>query len=445
MADWQVIPGGVTAPKGYKAAGIAAGLKPSGAPDLALIVSDVEAIAAGVFTTSQVKAAPVDYCRQRLQAKPNARAILCNAGQANAATGEQGWQDAIECARLVGEAMGLEPDTVLVASTGVIGQRIRMEALAAGVPKLVTAISETGSDQAAQAIVTTDLVTKSIALETEIDHRPVRIGGICKGSGMIHPNMATLLAFVTCDAAVSPPLWQEMLGRAADKSFNQITVDGDTSTNDALIALANGQSRTPAITQMDADAEKLEAMLTAVCVHLAKSIARDGEGATCLIEVQVSGAPDDASPRQVARTIAGSALLKSAIFGRDPNWGRIAAAAGRAGVPFEQDQLRVQMGKFLLMEQGQPLPFDRAGASAYLKQQAERSTVTPPPPIVSTEAGNEVVSAEAEQPIDRLANMQSIEHPVVIAVSLGNGSGVGTAWGCDLSYDYVKINAEYTT
>lgn len=446
MADWQEIAGGVTAPKGYRAAGIAARLKPSGAPDLALIVSDVEAIAAGVFTTSQVRAAPVDYCRQRLEAKPNARAILCNAGQANAATGEQGWQDSIESARLIGEALGVDSTAVLVASTGVIGQRIRMENLAANVPNLIAALSETGSDAASKAIVTTDLVTKSIALETEIDHRPVRIGGICKGSGMIHPNMATLLAFVTCDAAVSPPLWQEMLSRAAAKSFNQITVDGDTSTNDSLIALANGQSRTPAITQMDANAEKLEAMLTEVCIRLAKSIARDGEGATCLIEVQVTGAPDDESARQVARTIAGSALFKSAIFGRDPNWGRIAAATGRAGVPFEQNQLRVQMGEFLLMEQGQPLPFDRAAASAYLKRQAELSSVTPQPVVTATEAANDVVSADTHQPIDRLANTQSIDHPVVIAIDLGNScNGVGTAWGCDLSYDYVKINAEYTT
>jgi glutamate N-acetyltransferase/amino-acid N-acetyltransferase len=448
MTEWQEIPGGVTAPKGFKAAGIAAGLKPSGAPDLALILSEVEAIAAGVFTTSQVRAAPVDYCRQRLQAKTSARAILCNAGQANAATGAQGWADAHESARLLAEALKIAADAVLVASTGVIGQRIRMTQLAAGISKLVASVSEQGSDLAAKAIVTTDLVTKSIALETTIDHRPVRIGGICKGSGMIHPNMATLLAFVTCDAAISPHLWQQMLTRAADKSFNQITVDGDTSTNDSLIALANGQSRTPAITEMDANADKLEAMLTDVCIYLAKSIARDGEGATCLIEVQVSGAPDDAAARQVARTIAGSALLKSAIFGRDPNWGRIAAAAGRAGVPFEQDQLRVQMGDFLLMEHGQPLLFDRAGAQAYMKQQAAASTLTPAPPTVSIKQGNELMALKNDQPVAlerETAKTQSIEHPVVIAVSLGEGSGTGRAWGCDLSYDYVKINAEYTT
>ncbi|NJN88815.1 MAG: bifunctional ornithine acetyltransferase/N-acetylglutamate synthase [Leptolyngbyaceae cyanobacterium SL_7_1] len=413
MTDWHEVPGGVTAPKGYQATGIVAGLKPSGAPDLALIVSNVEAIAAGVFTTSHVKAACVDYCRQQLQAKPFARAILCNAGQANAATGVQGWEDAVESAQLVAAAIGIAPEAVLVASTGVIGRRIRMDALRSGIPKLVESLSDTGSDAAAGAIITTDLVTKSIALETSIDGRPVRVGGICKGSGMIHPNMATMLAFVTCDAAISPHLWQEMVGRAADRSFNQITVDGDTSTNDCLIALANGESRTAAITEMGAEAEALENLLTAVCIHLAKAVARDGEGATCLIEVQVSGAPDDASARQVARTIAGSSLVKSAIFGRDPNWGRIAAAAGRAGVPFEQDQLRVQLGNLVLMEQGQPLEFDRAAASAYLKQAA----------------AGEYLKTDT----------------VRIAVNLGNGQGTGTAWGCDLSYDYVKINAEYTT
>ncbi len=409
MADWQEIPGGVTAPKGYRAAGIKAGLKPSGLPDLALIVSDVEAIAAGVFTTSQVRAACVDYCRQRLSEKSSAQAILCNAGQANAATGSQGWTTVLEQAKLVGQGLEISPDAVLVASTGVIGQQIPLQKIAAGLPTLVAALSDTGSDQAAEAIVTTDLVTKSIALEAKIGDRPVRVGGIAKGSGMIHPNMATMLSFVTCDAAVSPQLWQQMLSRAADKSFNQITVDGDTSTNDTLLALANGQSRTPAISEPGPEADLLEAMLTEVCIHLAKAIARDGEGATCLIEVQVSGAIDDKAARQVARTVAGSSLVKSAIFGRDPNWGRIAAAAGRAGAHFSQDELQIKLGDFLMMVQGQPQEFDRSAASNYMKKQAS--------------SGN----------------------TVIISVRIGSGAGTGKAWGCDLSYDYVKINAEYTT
>ncbi len=413
MAEWHEISGGVTAPKGYRAAGIAAGLKLSGAPDLALIYSEVEAIAAGVFTTSQVRAACVDYCRQRLQAKPTARAILCNAGQANAATGSQGWEDAVESAQLLAAALNIPAEQVLVASTGVIGQRIRMEQLRAGIPSLVAAATPDGSDAAARAIITTDLVTKSVALETTLDGRPVRIGGICKGSGMIHPNMATMLAFVTCDATVSPHLWQQMLSRAADKSFNQITVDGDTSTNDTLLALANGESRTPAITEPGPDADRLEAMLTEVCMRMAKAIARDGEGATCLLEIRVSGAPDDAAARQIARTIAGSSLFKSAVFGRDPNWGRIAAAAGRAGVPFDQGDLQVKLGDFLLMDRGQPLPFDRPAASNYMKQAA----------------AGEYLKTDT----------------VLVSVSVGSGPGAGTAWGCDLSYDYVKINAEYTT
>ncbi|MBW4444310.1 MAG: bifunctional ornithine acetyltransferase/N-acetylglutamate synthase [Plectolyngbya sp. WJT66-NPBG17] len=418
MADWQQIAGGITAPKGYKAAGITAGLKPSGLPDLALIVSEVDAIAAGVFTTSQVRAACVDYCRERLQTKSNTRAILCNAGQANAATGAQGMIDALESAQLISQALNLASDTILLTSTGVIGQRIKMDALRSAIPNLVSSLSETGNDAAAKAITTTDLVTKSIALETTIGDRPVRIGGIAKGSGMIHPNMATMLAFVTCDAAVSSHLWQEMLSRAADRSFNQITVDGDTSTNDSLIALANGQSRTPAITEPGAEADKLEAMLTEVCIYLAKAIARDGEGATCLIEVQVSGASDDESARKVARTIAGSSLVKSAIFGRDPNWGRIAGAAGRADVTFDQAELQIKLGEFVMMQNGQPQQFDRASASEYLKQQAARSSE---------------------------GDRQLLDRPVIISVSIGNGAGSGKAWGCDLSYDYVKINAEYTT
>ncbi|MDC0835736.1 bifunctional ornithine acetyltransferase/N-acetylglutamate synthase [Geitlerinema sp. CS-897] len=413
MVEWQEISGGVTAPRGYRAAGIAAGLKPSGAKDLALIVSDVEAIAAGVFTKTQVRAACVDYCRQKLQSKSGGRAILCNAGQANAATGEAGWEDVRESARLVAQTLSIPLDEVFLASTGVIGQRIKMDALREGVPKVAAALSDTGGDSAAEAIITTDLVTKSIAIEAQFGDRTVRMGGMSKGSGMIHPNMATMLAFVTCDAVVSSQLWQDMLRRAADKSFNQITVDGDTSTNDTLIAFANGQSRTPAIVKEGPEAEKLEAMLTHVCQHLAKAIARDGEGATCLIEVRVSGTASDDDARKIARTVAGSSLVKSAIFGRDPNWGRIAAAAGRAGVNFEQENLRIKLGEFHLMENGQPLDFDRAAASEYLKQQA--------------------------------AGEYLKDDTVSIEINLGYGSGEGFAWGCDLSYDYVRINAEYTT
>ncbi len=413
MADWQVVNGGITAPKGFIASGITAGLKSTGAKDLALILSQTDAIAAGVFTTSQVRAACVDYCRQCLQTKGSARAILCNAGQANAATGELGWEDAIESAKLLAQELNIAPDEVLLASTGVIGQRIKMEQLRQGITPLIRAADEKGGADAAKAITTTDLVIKEIALETTIEGRPVRIGGIAKGSGMIAPNMATMLGFITCDAAVSTGLWHEMLQRAVNKSFNQITVDGDTSTNDCVLALANGQSRTTAITDNSRNAQKLEGMLTEVCQYLAKAIARDGEGATCLIEVQVSGAPSDEAAAQVAKTIVGSSLVKSAVFGRDPNWGRIAAAAGRAGVKFHQDELNIDLGDIPLMRNGQPQNFDRNAASNYLKQAA--------------------------------AGEYLKEDTVLITVSIGVGSGTSTAWGCDLTYKYVEINAEYTT
>jgi glutamate N-acetyltransferase / amino-acid N-acetyltransferase len=266
---------------------------------------------------------------------------------------------------------------------------------------------------AARSIMTTDLVSKSIALQTTIDGRPVRIGGMAKGSGMIQPNMATMLAFITCDAAVSSTLWQQMLSRAADKSFNQVTVDCDTSTNDSLIALANGESRTQAIIEPGENADRLEEMLTEVCQYLAQAVARDGEGATCLLEVQVSGTHSDADARKIALTIAGSPLVKSAIFGRDPNWGRLAMAAGRAQVPFDQNDLRIQLGDVVLMEYGQPLVFDRQAASDYL----------------TAAAAGEYLQTDK----------------VLIQIWVGSGHGHGTAWGCDLSYDYVKINAEYTT
>ena len=413
MADWQVVKGGITAPKGFIASGITAGLKSTGAKDLALILSQTDAIAAGVFTTSQVRAACVDYCRQCLQTKGSARAILCNAGQANAATGELGWEDAIESAKLLAQELNIAPDEVLLASTGVIGRRIKMEQLRQGITPLIRAADENGGADAAKAITTTDLTVKEIALETTIEGRPVRIGGIAKGSGMIAPNMATMLGFITCDAAVSTSLWHEMLQRAVNKSFNQITVDGDTSTNDCVLALANGQSRTTAITDNSKNAQKLEGMLTEVCQYLAKAIARDGEGATCLIEVQVSGAPSEEAAAQVAKTIVGSSLVKSAVFGRDPNWGRIAAAAGRAGVKFHQDELNIDLGDIPLMRNGQPQDFDRKAASNYLKQAA----------------AGEYLKGDT----------------VLISVSIGVGSGKSTAWGCDLTYKYVEINAEYTT
>ena len=448
QGETQVITGGVTAPKGFTAAGICAGLKASGAPDLALIVSENDAIAAAVYTQSQVRAACIDYCQQQLETQPSARAILCNSGQANACTGQQGWDDTVTMATAAAITLNTSADQVLVASTGVIGQRIKMDPLLNHIPQLVDQLSAQGNDAAAQAIVTTDLVTKTYALETTINGRPVRIGGIAKGSGMIHPNMATMLCFITCDAAVSPGLWQTMLAQATDQSFNQITVDGDTSTNDTVIALANGQSRTPAITAAGPEAEQLAAMLTEVCIYLAKSVARDGEGATCLLEVEVSGASSDQDARKIARTIAGSSLVKSAVYGRDPNWGRIAGAAGRAGVTLDQTQLTIRLGDFVLLEHGQPKPFDQIAAHDYIKQCAERSVLTSgQQSLQSTEQANDIADAVNDiQSVERFAiATEALMSPVCITVNVGGGAGAGKAWGCDLSYDYVKINAEYTT
>jgi len=401
---WQIIDGGVTAPQGYQAAGVTAGLKPSGAPDLALIYSEVPAVPAGVFTTSCVRAACVDFNQGIVSRQKPVQAILCNAGQANACTGLEGWHNAVECAQLTQQELKTDA-AVLVASTGVIGRQLRMDLLRPAIPQVVQALRRDGSESAARAIITTDLVTKSAAVAGQVEGITVKIGGICKGSGMIHPNMATMLAFVTCDAAVSAPVWQEMLTRANAGSFNQITVDGDTSTNDMLLALANGRSGLPMITELDsAPAQQLQAMLEAVCQSLAKQVARDGEGATCLLEVNVSGTEDVTSARLIAKTVVGSALVKSAVFGRDPNWGRIAAACGRSGVHFDQAKLHIQLGDLVMMTEGTPQPFDRASASQYLKSEL-----------------------------------------VQIFVRVGEGQGTGTAWGCDLSYDYVKINAEYTT
>jgi len=412
----KVVEGGVTAPLGFLAASIRAGLKPSGLPDLTMIVSEVPANGAGVFTTSVVRAACVDFDRAVLRSGQKIRAILCNAGQANACTGIEGAKITRESAQFLQELLKTE-DGVLIASTGVIGQQIDRAKLWAGIPRVIEQLSRAGGMVAAQGIVTTDLVTKTIALETTIQGKTIRMGGMAKGSGMIHPNMATMLAFITCDAPVEAQLWQKMLSDATDRSFNQITVDGDTSTNDMLLALSNDRSGLSLITDASSpEAQTVAQMLREICIYLAKKVARDGEGATCLIEVQVGGAENDQQASRIAKTIVGSALVKSAIFGRDPNWGRIAAAAGRAGIDFNQDHLRIELGDYVLMDQGQPQAFDRAGASAYLKGQAERSG--------------------AEQLID---------YPVVIKVTIGDGQGQGLAWGCDLTYDYVKINAEYTT
>jgi glutamate N-acetyltransferase/amino-acid N-acetyltransferase len=398
-SPWQMVSGGVTAPQGFQASGIAVGLKPSGKPDLALLLAPEQAVCAGSFTTSVVRAACVDLCAERLAAKGGvARAVLINSGQANACTGDRGLIDSQRATQALADRLGLDAEGVLICSTGVIGVPIPMPTLLAGLDPLVETMSAQAGGAAAKAILTTDLVDKQVALEAQLGGRKVRIGGMAKGSGMIHPDMATMLGFFSCDAGVEPSLWNTMVSRAVQRSFNAITVDGDTSTNDTVLAFAAGAPLD------SAHHVALEQGLIEAMQHLAKAIARDGEGATCLIEVQVEGAPDAPAARRVARTIAGSSLVKTAVHGRDPNWGRIVAAAGRSGVAFDPDAVALWIGPHQLMQSGQPLSFDREAASAVLRQET-----------------------------------------VVIRIHLGAGPGQGCAWGCDLSDQYVRINADYTT
>jgi glutamate N-acetyltransferase / amino-acid N-acetyltransferase len=416
---WQPIPGGITAPQGFQAAGITAGLKASGNPDLSLLLAPEGAVCAGTFTRSLVRAACVDLCAARLQARGGqARAVVTNSGQANACTGARGLADSLTATAALAARLGLAPDDVLICSTGVIGVPIPMDILLAGLERLAAALGSdpVAADAAARAILTTDLIDKQIALEADLGGRRVRIGGMAKGSGMIHPDMgppqATMLGYLSCDAGVPAAQWQAMVSRAVDRSFNAITVDGDTSTNDTFLAFAAGEPLNPE--HLDA----LEAGLTAVSQHLARAIARDGEGATCLLEVQVQGAASDADARAIARTVCGSSLVKCAVHGRDPNWGRIVAAAGRAGVPMTPDAVALWLGPHQLMAAGQPLAFDRPAASTYLRDCAAGAYLGGPGPQGDT---------------------------AVIRLVVGSGPGAGIAWGCDLSDQYIRINADYTT
>uniref|UniRef100_A0A7S0Z8L7 Arginine biosynthesis bifunctional protein ArgJ, chloroplastic n=1 Tax=Ostreococcus mediterraneus TaxID=1486918 RepID=A0A7S0Z8L7_9CHLO len=413
---WTVIDGGVCAAKGFKVAGYKAGLRKKGTrADCALIVADEDATCAGIFTTNLMCAAPVAFCKKQLAGKPTARALLINAGQANAATGDAGFADSQATADALSKALGVAGDDILLMSTGVIGQRIKMDKLLPAIDVLAANVeaSTAAANAAATAICTTDLVRKTIAIEVDIGGKKVRMGGMAKGSGMIHPNMATMLGVVTCDAAVSPEVWRGITSRAGTNSFNQISVDGDTSTNDSLVCFASGKAGNAVITDANsADAKLLEQALTAVCRGLAKAIAWDGEGATCLIECNVSGAMDDEDARVIARSVVCSSLAKAAIFGHDPNWGRLACAAGYASPVkhnFNQNDLKLSLGPHQLMDKGQPLAFDAVAASQYLK------------------------------------DVTGVHGTCVVDISVGSGPGKGQAWGCDLSYDYVKINAEYTT
>jgi glutamate N-acetyltransferase/amino-acid N-acetyltransferase len=401
MAAFNQIPGSVCAPQGFRAAGVAAGIKPSGNPDVTLIVSDRPANAACLFTTNRVVAAPVTVSREHVQ-DGRARAIAINAGNANACTGEEGLRNARRMAEVAGEALGCEPQEVIVCSTGVIGRMLPMDRLEAGLRRAASELVADGAP-AARAIMTTDTRPKEIAVEIPVGEGTIRIGGICKGSGMIAPNMATMLAFITTDAEVWPEVLQAAVRSAAERTFNCVTVDGDTSTNDTLAILANGASGVRVAPGSPAHQAFCDGLLQ-VCTHLARELARDGEGATKLVEIEVRSAHSVGEARQVALSIGNSPLVKTALFGNDPNWGRILCAAGYSGVDVDPNRLTLDLCGIPLVRSGTPVPFEEA-----------------------------VVSQAMRVP------------EIAIELDLGQGEAGATVWTCDFSYDYVRINAEYTT
>lgn len=394
--------GGLLTPRGWKAAATCAHIKGSTADklDLALLASERDCAAAGVFTQNQVRAAPVRWC-QRLLPASNIRAVVANSGNANACTGEQGLRDASEMASGAAQLLGIGPDQVLVASTGVIGAPLPMERIREGIRRL-----ELGADGDAfnDAIMTTDTRRKQSAVALEIAGREVRVGGVAKGAGMIHPNMATMLAFITSDAAVEPALLPDAIRRAADRSFNMLTVDGDTSTNDTLVVMCNGAAGNPPVRSGTPEADLLEEAVESVALALARQMAADGEGASKALEVRVSGAATDADARAAARAIVASNLVKCAVYGNDPNWGRILCALGNTSVRLEENRIGLSINGERLVACGVSTGFNAAAASAAMKRRL-----------------------------------------VVIDLELGLGAGQATALGCDMTPEYVTFNAEYTT
>jgi len=391
---------GVNFPRGFRSAGVYCGIKKPGLLDLALIVSETESSVAGMFTTNRACAAPVVWSKQAV-AVGRARAIVANSGNANCLTGEQGMRDAQRMAELVAKRLECPPTQVVVASTGVIGVPLPMPAVESGIAQAFERLTDGDDRTTADAILTTDNASKRASLEIDTPAGKVRIGAIAKGAGMIAPKMATMLAFITTDAAVDPADLQACLARVVNATFNCITVDGDTSTNDMVVALANGVSGV----QLTGDAlQPFEQGLYQVCEYLAKRIVKDGEGASRIFEVRVSGAADADAARQIARAIAESQLVKTAVHGGDPNWGRIIAAAGRAGAPLDVNRARLHLQNTLVFENGQPTEYD------------ERALV------------------EA---------MQTDE--VQIALTLSDGDGAAHFWSSDLTAEYVKINAHYRT
>lgn len=396
----MTIDGGVTAPCGFQAAGIHSGLRKS-KKDLALVVSDTLCTSAGTFTQNRFRAAPVVVSKEHLE-NGRAQAIICNSGNANAILGERGLYDARRMATVTAESLGLESEDVLVGSTGVIGVPLPMEAIETGIRNITQHLSPQGGKAAAEAIMTTDLVPKTTARQFMIGEKTVTIGAMAKGSGMIHPNMATMLAFITTDCAMTSVMLQQALMDSVERSYNMITVDGDTSTNDMALVLANGRAGNPMIDQASDDYARFTRALTEVNTELAQKIVRDGEGATKLLELTVRQAPDVATAKALAMGILNSNLVKTAFYGEDANWGRIAAAMGNTMVAFDPDRVDIWLGDLPVARQGQGLVFDEDRARALLEQT-----------------------------------------DIKIVVDLNLGEQTVTAWGSDLTDDYVKINASY--
>ena len=393
--------GGVCSPKGFTASGICAGIKASGNADMALLKSEKAARCFAVFTTNKVKAAPVLYDKAALEHAHFATAVVVNSGNANACTGEQGYKDAERMATLTEEALNLAPKSVLVCSTGVIGHLMPMDKIEAGIPKLVEKLHADASEEFGRAILTTDL-----AVEIHTEKGVVTIGGACKGSGMIHPNMATMLAFITTDIALPIDFFAEFRADIAD-SFNAITVDGDTSTNDTCILLANGMSGLRYEDLSLSEQGEFRAALMLIMQSLAKDIVRDGEGATKLIELRIEKAESHEEALRMARFIGTSNLAKCAMFGEDPNWGRILSSAGSSGCNMVAEHTDLFFGDVKVLEGGRPLPLDEAQTAALHAVVRQR------------------------------------EYKVTLVLNIGQASA--SAFTCDLSYGYVKINAEYTT
>lgn len=394
---------GVTLAKGFKASGIKAGVKKSGKDDMAVIYTEKKATVAGTFTTNLVAAAPV-FVSKEVAKKGTGHAIVVNAGCANACTGQQGMKDAKAMAALTAKELGIDASDVFVASTGIIGQTLPMDKIEAGIKLAVAALDENGSVAASKAIITTDTYAKAGSFTFELGGKKVSIGGIAKGSGMIHPNMATMLCFITTDAAISHDLLQKALSKCVNISFNMVSVDGDTSTNDMVLVLANGMAENPMITEENADYEEFTAALEKVCVGLAKLVARDGEGATKFLEVNVTGAESFEDAKKVAMSVAKSPLVKTAFFGQDANWGRIICAVGYAGAKMVPEKTVVSLNDVVVFDKGMGAAYDE-------------------------EALKSIMS----------------EHDIIVNIDLGLGEDKATVWTCDLSYEYVKINGEYHT